>query len=96
MWHGEFRHPRLVEIFDAQFSWSRENDFFFAFVNQTPSARVVDPGCGTGRLTLAATGFNINQVYGGWVGEPVGSTDGELLVLAHRQRLVRPAHVARK
>ena len=23
MWHGEFRHPRLVEIYDAQFSWSR-------------------------------------------------------------------------
>ena len=49
MWHGEFRHPRLVEIYDAQFSWFREDDFFFAFVNQTPSARVVDLGCGTGR-----------------------------------------------
>ena len=29
MWHGEFRRPRLVEIYDAQFSWSREDDFFF-------------------------------------------------------------------
>ena len=40
MWHSEFRHPRLVEIYDAQFC--------------------------------------------GWEAEPVGSTDGELLVLAHR------------
>ena len=64
MWHGEFRHPRLVEIYDAQFSWSREDDFFFASVNQTPPARVADLGCGTGRLTLAlaAAGHHVTGV----------------------------------
>jgi ubiquinone/menaquinone biosynthesis C-methylase UbiE len=64
MWHGEFRHPRFVEIYDAQFSWSRGDDFFFAFVNQTPSARVADLGCGTGRLTLAlaAAGHQVTGV----------------------------------
>jgi hypothetical protein len=36
------------------------------------------------RGAVQAAGFSIDQVYGGWDGEPVGSTDGELLVLAHR------------
>jgi 2-polyprenyl-3-methyl-5-hydroxy-6-metoxy-1,4-benzoquinol methylase len=64
MWHGEFRHPRLVEVYDAQFSWSRDDDFFLAVVNETPSARVVDLGCGTGRLTLgiAAAGHSVTGV----------------------------------
>jgi hypothetical protein len=44
MWHGEFRHPRPVEIYDAQFSRSREDNFFLAFVTQTPSAQVADLG----------------------------------------------------
>jgi hypothetical protein len=56
MWHGEFRHPRLVEVYDAQFAWSREDDFFLGFVNETQAARVADLGCGTGRLTLGAGG----------------------------------------
>ena len=54
MWRGAFRHPRLVEIYDAQFSWSREDDFFFALVNRTPSAKVADLGCGTGQLSETA------------------------------------------
>lgn len=53
MWHGEFRDPRLVEAYDAQYGWSRDDEFFLAFVNETPTARVADLGCGTGRLTLA-------------------------------------------
>ena len=53
MWHGEFRHPRLVEIYDAVCVWSREDEFFVSVVGQTPAARVLDLGCGTGRLTLA-------------------------------------------
>jgi hypothetical protein len=36
------------------------------------------------RWAVQAAGFSIDQIYGGWEGEPVGSTDGELLVLAHR------------
>jgi SAM-dependent methyltransferase len=53
VWHGEFRHPRLVEVYDAMCVWSREDDFFVSVVGQTPAARVLDLGCGTGRLTLA-------------------------------------------
>ena len=53
VWHGEFRHPRLVEVYDALCLWSREDDFFLSVVDETPGARVVDLGCGTGRLTLA-------------------------------------------
>ena len=53
VWHGEFRHPRLVEVYDAVCVWSREDDFFVSVVGETPAARVLDLGCGTGRLTLA-------------------------------------------
>jgi SAM-dependent methyltransferase len=64
MWHGEFRHPRLVEVYDAGFGWSREDDFFLSVVDETPRARVVDLGCGTGRLALglAAAGHRVTGV----------------------------------
>lgn len=64
MWHGEFRHPRLVEIYDAQCTWSREDDFFLALADERPASRVVDLGCGTGRLTvaLAAAGHHVTGV----------------------------------
>lgn len=64
MWHGEFRHPRLASVYDAQFAWSKADDFFFGFVNESPRARVVDLGCGTGRLTLAlaAAGHDVTGV----------------------------------
>jgi len=56
VWHGEFRHRRLVEVYDAVCVWSREDDFFVSVVGETPAARVPDLGCGTGRLTLALAG----------------------------------------
>ncbi len=64
MWHGEFRHPRLVAVYDAQFGWSREDDFFASFAAETPDARVLDLGCGTGRLALAlaAAGHRVTGV----------------------------------
>lgn len=64
MWHGEFRHPRLVEVYDAEFGWSREDDFFLSVAAEAPGGRVVDLGCGTGRLALglAAAGFQVTGV----------------------------------
>lgn len=37
------------------------------------------------RQTLTDAGFAVEQVYGGWARDPVGSPDGELLVLARRR-----------
>ena len=64
MWHGEFRHPRLVEVYDAEFGWSREDSFFLSVAGAAPRGRVVDVGCGTGRLALglAAAGFSVTGV----------------------------------
>ncbi len=53
MRHAEFNHPVLVQVYDAMFGWSRDDDFFMSVVSATPEARVLDLGCGTGRLTLA-------------------------------------------
>lgn len=52
MLHGEFRDRRLVEVYDAECPWSRDDDFFVSIVGETPGARVLDLGCGTGRLAL--------------------------------------------
>ena len=55
MLHAEFHDPRLVAVYDAECPWSREDDFFLAIVSRTPTARVLDLGCGTGRLALGMT-----------------------------------------
>jgi SAM-dependent methyltransferase len=39
-------------LYDADNAWGRDDEFFLRFVGRTP-ARVLDLGCGTGRLTLA-------------------------------------------
>jgi hypothetical protein len=37
------------------------------------------------RVSLAEAGFAIEAVYGGWDRQPVGASDGELLVVARRR-----------
>lgn len=56
--HGEFEHPRLVEVYDAECVWGPEDELFLALVAEVPvraarTLRVLDLGCGTGRFTLA-------------------------------------------
>ena len=53
MRHAEFEDPRLVEVYDATCPWSRDDDFFVSTVDESGrSLRVLDLGCGTGRLAL--------------------------------------------
>lgn len=64
MSQAEFQDPRLVSVYDAECPWSRDDDFFLSVVNETPAARVLDLGCGTGRLTIgmAMTGHMVTGV----------------------------------
>jgi SAM-dependent methyltransferase len=48
---AEFRDARLVEVYDAECRWGRDDDYFVSVVG-TPPVRVLDLGCGTGRLAL--------------------------------------------
>ncbi|GGR85035.1 methyltransferase type 11 [Micromonospora fulviviridis] len=50
-------------LYDADNAWGRDDDFFLRFVGAAPS-RVLDLGCGTGRLTLAlaAAGHRVTGV----------------------------------
>ncbi len=50
--NGEFNDPRLIEVYDAECPWSRDDDFFASFLDDKASIRVLDYGCGTGRLAL--------------------------------------------
>ncbi len=61
---AEFNDPRLVVVYDAECPWSRDDDFFLSVVNETPAARVLDLGCGTGRLALgmSAAGHTVTGV----------------------------------
>jgi len=56
MRNAEFNDPRLVEVYDAESPWARDDDYFLALVNETPRARVLDLGCGTGRLAIGLAG----------------------------------------
>ena len=44
---------QLSALYDAENQWAADDDFFLAFVNERPNSRVLDLGCGTGRMTLA-------------------------------------------
>ncbi|MFL4475467.1 class I SAM-dependent methyltransferase [Paeniglutamicibacter sp. MACA_103] len=40
-------------LYDAENRWAADDDFFLTLINERPASRVLDLGCGTGRLTLA-------------------------------------------
>ncbi|MGC5020245.1 class I SAM-dependent methyltransferase [Micromonospora sp. DT47] len=64
MRNAEFTDPRLVEVYDAECPWGRDDDYFVSVVGETLAARVLDLGCGTGRLALglAAAGHTVTGV----------------------------------
>ncbi|MEU5940980.1 class I SAM-dependent methyltransferase [Micromonospora sp. NPDC047548] len=64
MRNAEFNDPGLVAVYDAECPWGPDDDFFLAEVGADPAARVLDFGCGTGRLTLAlaAAGHTVTGV----------------------------------
>ena len=51
-------------LYDAENSWAADDDFFLALAAERPGSRVLDLGCGTGRLTvaLAAAGHRVTGV----------------------------------
>lgn len=44
---------QLSALYDLENRWAEDDDFFFDFVNEQANRRVLDLGCGTGRITLA-------------------------------------------
>ncbi|CAM5455508.1 methyltransferase type 11 [Streptomyces spiroverticillatus] len=61
---AEFRDPLLVQVYDAESPWGEDDALFLALAAETPHARVLDLGCGTGRVTLAlaAAGHTVTGI----------------------------------
>lgn len=61
---GPEADPRLPAVYDTEYGWAADDDFFLALVNRRPRSRVLDLGCGTGRLTtaMAAAGHTVTGV----------------------------------
>jgi ubiquinone/menaquinone biosynthesis C-methylase UbiE len=61
---NEYDHPAVAAAYDAENTWGRDDDFFLALAGETPGARVLDLGCGTGRLTvgLASAGHVVTGI----------------------------------
>lgn len=67
----------LADVYDAECRWDVDDDFFLALVNRRPRSRVLDLGCGTGRLTvgIASAGHAVTGV----------DPDGDALDCARRK-----------
>jgi ubiquinone/menaquinone biosynthesis C-methylase UbiE len=61
---NEYDHPAVAAAYDVENTWGRDDDFFLAVAAGVPGSRVLDLGCGTGRLTvaLAAAGHSVTGV----------------------------------
>ena len=53
-----------VALYDAENAWAADDEFFLSVANGHPGSRVLDLGCGTGRLTLAfaAAGHRVTGI----------------------------------
>ncbi|MGX6604248.1 class I SAM-dependent methyltransferase [Micromonosporaceae bacterium Da 78-11] len=64
MRHAEFEDPRLVAVYDAENVWGWDDDLFMAVLAERSAPRVLDFGCGSGRLAIAmaAAGHEVTGV----------------------------------
>ncbi len=62
---GPDNHPLMAELYDLESStWDAADDFFLSIANRRPASRVVDVGCGLGRLSIgmAAAGHDVTGI----------------------------------